>query len=124
MASPPASSTQSAPWELIAKSQGLDGVIDDESRLRALNAFHCAIENDRKRYEEASQTKTHEEQVGLVKSEFNQMQVNEDATIKSGWTDAEVADDVPGEMLFAREGRIVHRKMFHSDATNCFLLLK
>ena len=81
MASPPTSSTQSAPWELIAKSQGLDGVIDDESRLRALKTFHCAIENDRKRYEEESQPKPLEEQVELVKSEFNQMQANEDATI-------------------------------------------
>ena len=95
----------SVPWELIAKSQGLDGVIDDETRLRALKTFHCAIENDRIRYEEESQPKPLEEQVELVKSEFNQMQVNEDATIKGGWTDAEVTDDVPGKNAFCSGGK-------------------
>ena len=124
MASPPASTTQSVAWELIAKSQGIDADTDEESRKRALKEFHCAIQKDRKRYEEASHTKTHEEQLGLVKGEFKHMHVNEDATIKSGWTDVEVADDVPGKNAFCSGGKDCPQKDVPQRRNELFPVVK
>ena len=98
MASPAASTTQSAPWQLIAVAKGIDPNGDEDSRKRVLNAWHSELQKGRKVFFEGPPTNTHAEQLEVAAHEFGHMHVTEaeHAQNKGGWTDHEASNDAPG----------------------------